>query len=100
MANHVKSLLDSFGLLDKVIAYVKDERSNLNTLIFALTSIFSCITLQQACPFVRSCFGHAMSKATQYVTNENNACVGFLEVSFSEAQSFLQKTIIWIKTIW
>jgi hypothetical protein len=35
MANRVKSLLDSFGLLDKIIAYVKDERSNLNTLTFA-----------------------------------------------------------------
>ncbi len=33
MANQVKFLLDSFGLLDKIIAYVKDEGSNLNTLI-------------------------------------------------------------------
>ncbi len=40
MANQVKLLLDSFGLFDKVIAYIKDEGSNLNTLTFTLTSIF------------------------------------------------------------
>jgi hypothetical protein len=62
IANHVKSLLDSFRLLDKVITYVKDEGSNLNTLTFALTFIVSCFAFQQACPFVGSCFGHAMSK--------------------------------------
>jgi hypothetical protein len=28
MVVHVKVLLNSFGLLNKVIAYVKDERSN------------------------------------------------------------------------
>jgi len=88
--------LDSFGLLDKVIEYVKDERSNLNTLIFALTFIVSCFTLQQTCPFVGSCFGHAMSKVAQYVTNDNNVYVGFLEVSLKKTQSSLQKTIIWI----
>jgi hypothetical protein len=32
MENQVKVLLDSFGLLDKIIVYVKDEGSNLNTL--------------------------------------------------------------------
>ncbi len=31
MTNQVKILLDSFGLLDKIIAYVKDEGSNLIT---------------------------------------------------------------------
>jgi hypothetical protein len=41
IANQVKSLLNSFNLLDKIIAYIKDERSNLNILTFALTSIVS-----------------------------------------------------------
>jgi hypothetical protein len=31
MANQVKSLLDSFGLFDKVTAYIKDEWFNLKT---------------------------------------------------------------------
>jgi hypothetical protein len=44
MANKIKILLDSFGLLDKVIACVKDEGSNLNTLTFALTFMVSYST--------------------------------------------------------
>jgi hypothetical protein len=36
MANKIKTLLDSFGLLEKVIACVKDEGFNLNTLTFSL----------------------------------------------------------------
>jgi hypothetical protein len=46
MANQVRILLDSFGLLTKVIAYVKDERSNLNTLNSTLTFVISCYSLQ------------------------------------------------------
>jgi len=45
MANQVKSLLDSFSLFDKIIAYVKDEGSNLNILTFALTFIVFCFVI-------------------------------------------------------
>jgi len=38
MAVQVKDLLSSYNLLDKLIAYVKDEGGNLSTLIEALTS--------------------------------------------------------------
>ncbi len=37
----MKVLLDSFGLLDKIIVYVKDEGSNLNTLTNDLKFIVS-----------------------------------------------------------
>jgi hypothetical protein len=60
--NHVKVLLDFFGLLDKIIAYVKDEGSNLSTLTLALTHVVTCSPLQSTSSFVGSCFGHAMSK--------------------------------------
>jgi hypothetical protein len=40
MANHIKCLLDSFGLLDKIITHVKNERSNLDVLLSALTYVF------------------------------------------------------------
>jgi hypothetical protein len=63
MANQVISLLDSFGLLDKIIAYVKDESSNFFFKNFALTFFVFCFALQLTCPFIGSCFGHAMSKA-------------------------------------
>jgi hypothetical protein len=44
MANKINVLLDSFGLLEKVIACVKNVRSNLNTLTFALTFMVSYST--------------------------------------------------------
>jgi len=38
----VKELLSSYNLLDKLIAYVKDEGGNLSTLVRALISVVSC----------------------------------------------------------
>jgi hypothetical protein len=35
--------------------------------------------------FVGSCFGHGMSKATQYDIDDTKICVGFSEVSLEEA---------------
>jgi hypothetical protein len=60
--NQVEVLLNIFGLLVKVIAYVKDERSNLSTLINALTSVISYSPFQLPCPFLGLYFRHAMSK--------------------------------------
>ncbi len=97
MANQVKVLLDSFSLLDKVITYVKDEGSNLNTFTNALTNVVYYSPFQLACPFVGLCFGHAMSKATQYATNNTKMCARFSEVNLKGAQVSLQKTINWIK---
>ncbi len=77
-------MLDSFGLLDKVIAYVKDGGSNLNILIFALIYIVSCFALQLACQFVGSSFGHAMSKVAQYVIDNSKVYVHFSKVSLKK----------------
>jgi hypothetical protein len=41
MTIQIKVLLNSFGLLNKFITYVKDERSNLVTLNFALIFVIS-----------------------------------------------------------
>jgi hypothetical protein len=62
MANQVKILLDSFGLFEKVIGYVKNEGSNLNTLTTTLKFVVSYSPFQLPSTFVGSCFGHAMSK--------------------------------------
>ncbi len=45
MTTQIKVLLNSFGLLNKFIAYVKDERSNLVTLTFSLKFVISCFPL-------------------------------------------------------
>ncbi len=89
MENHVKVLLDFFGLRDKIIAYVKDEGSNLNTLILALTHVVTCCPFQSTSSFVGSCFGHAMSKACQYAFDDSKVCVGFLEISLKNVQTSL-----------
>jgi hypothetical protein len=38
-------LFAHYDLLDKVIAYVKDEGANLNTFTITLSSIISCVPL-------------------------------------------------------
>jgi len=70
MANQVKVLPDFFGLLDKVIAYVRTKAQNLSSLTLMLVSVVICSPFQLATPFVRSCFGHVMSKACQYALDD------------------------------
>jgi len=64
MANQIRVFFKSFGLLEKVIVYIKNEFSNFSTLIVTFTIVVFCFALQLACPFKRSCFGHAMLKAS------------------------------------
>jgi hypothetical protein len=64
ITNQVKILLSSFGSFNKVIGYVKNEGSNLNTLTNALNSVVSYSPFQLPSTFVGSCFGHAMSKSS------------------------------------
>jgi len=45
MTTQFKVLLNLFGLLNKFIAYVKGEGSNLVTLTFALKFMISCFLL-------------------------------------------------------
>jgi hypothetical protein len=45
LAKNLIDLLDAYGLRNKIIAYVKDEGSNLNTLTSALNFVVKCETL-------------------------------------------------------
>jgi hypothetical protein len=40
-----------------------------------------------------TCFGNAMSKAYQYVINDDKVSKGLMQVSVKDAQAILQKTI-------
>jgi hypothetical protein len=62
MAVEVKVLLNSFGLLNKVVKYVKDEGSNHATLTFVLAFVVFCFPLQFPCPFVGFYFGMPCQK--------------------------------------
>ncbi len=81
MVAQVKVLLNSFGLLNKVITYVKDEGFNLATLTFVSAFVVFCFPLQLPCPFVGFCFGPTMSKVAQYATNDVKMYFGFIEVN-------------------
>jgi hypothetical protein len=64
LARNFINLLYAYGLRNKIITYVKDEGSNLNTLIIALKSVVKCETLGLKESFQETCFGHVFSKAS------------------------------------
>jgi hypothetical protein len=58
MAPRLQQLMDNFSLTQKILAYVKNEGSNLQTCANALNSIVLCASLAMMEPFD----GHALSK--------------------------------------
>lgn len=91
MVNQVKVFFLFIYLFDKIVAYVKDDGSNLFTLIITLTSVISCSSLQLPCPFVRSCFDHVMSKTCQHAIDDAKVCHGFVKVSLKSCSNFISK---------
>jgi hypothetical protein len=89
----VKVLLAEFNLTNKIIMYVNDEGVILNYHIIAFIFIVSCEFMQLPQPFVGFYFGHVMSKACQYATNEAKVGAAMKEVSLKYAQIAFQKTI-------
>ncbi len=76
-----------YDLLDKVIAYVKDEGANLNTFTITLSRIISCVPLLWPQPYVTSCYEYAMSKCCQYPINHLKVWHGMKEASIKMAIS-------------
>lgn len=97
ITNQVKEITDSFGLLYKVIAFVKAKGSNLNSLINVLKFVVFCSPLQLPTPFARSCFNCAMLKATQYANNDAKVCQGFSKINLKATEISIQKASTWIK---
>ncbi len=62
MVLKLQELLDRFTFMEKIVAYVKDEGSNLQTCASVFNSIVSCGNLGSLEPFDGSCFGHELSK--------------------------------------
>jgi hypothetical protein len=65
-----KNFIDIFyayELRNKIIAYVKNEASNLNTMTSVFKYIVKCGTLSFEESFQGTCFGPFLSKAYQYV---------------------------------
>jgi hypothetical protein len=55
-------LLDAYGLRNKIITYVKDESSNLNTMTNVFKSIEKCENSSLKENFQGTCLGHDFSK--------------------------------------
>jgi len=62
LAKKLTKLLDKYGLRKRLVAYVKDEGSNLKTMIVALKSTISCEYFGLEESFQDTCFGHAFEK--------------------------------------
>jgi hypothetical protein len=80
-----------------VITFVKDEGSNLSTMTNTLHSIIIYQPLKPNHVYESTCFGHVMSKACRYVTNNDKVFKSLMEVNVKDAQTTLQKTITWTK---
>jgi hypothetical protein len=70
MTVQLQVLLDKFGLLHRVIAFVKDEGTNLSPMGTTLHSIIDCEPLRILRVYEGTRFGHVMSKACKYATND------------------------------
>ncbi len=93
MALKLQKTLDRFLLTQKILAFVKDEGSNLQTCVSALTSIVSCNNLGLLKPYDGIYFGYAMSKVCEYVTINEKMFFGLSLASIKVTQSSLQKCI-------
>jgi hypothetical protein len=97
LVRNLIGLLNACGLKNKIITYVKDEVSNLNTLTNALKSVVKCETLGLEESFQGTCFGHVFSKVCQYATTNDNVCKNLIYVSIKISRVDLQKCITWPK---
>jgi len=62
LANNLTKLFDQYGLRNKIIAYVKNEGSNLNVMTIVLIFVVKCEVLNLDESFQGYCFGLSFPK--------------------------------------
>jgi hypothetical protein len=97
LARQLKTMPEKFGLISKVLCYVKDKGTNLANMTTTLKSIISCEALSLLVFFDGAHFGHGMNKTTQYATNDDKISKDLVPISVKFAQASLQSCIIWPK---
>ncbi len=85
MVRNIIKLLDAYSLTNKIITYVKDEGSNLNTLTNVLKYVIKCETLGLKESFQGTYFGYVFSKACQSTTTNDKVCKNLKYVSIKYA---------------
>jgi hypothetical protein len=92
-----KQNFNKFGFTQKILAYVKDEGSNLATCVQVLKVVVSCVNVDTTKPFDGYCFGHMLSKVCQYVTSDKKVACGLLYAFIKISQVNVPKCITWPK---
>ncbi len=93
------SLLEKYELMHQMITFVKDEGSNLMFMATTLCSIVDYRPLKLQRVYEGTCFGHIMSKACQYATNDEKVTIGLKQINVKATQGNLQKIIMWTKKL-
>ncbi len=93
----MKALLEKFGLISKVLCYVKDEGINLAIMTTSLKFVISCDALSLPIHFDDACIGHVMSKVAQHATNGDKISKELTPISMKFAQTSFQSHITWPK---
>jgi uncharacterized protein YqgQ len=89
LVRSLTKLLKKYGLRKKIIAYLKNEGSNLNAMAIELEAVLNYESLGLEERFQNICFGHAFSKACQYDTVKEKECKDLKCVYFKSAQGDL-----------
>jgi len=71
MVGQLESSLGKYDLTHHVIAFAKDEGTNLTSMTITLHFINQPLKLQKV--YEGMCFGHIMSNACQYATNDSRS---------------------------
>ncbi len=90
MTFQLQALLENFGLIHHVIAFVKDECNNLGSMVTTTLRYFIDFELLKLWVYEgTNCFGHVMIKTCQYAANDDKVFVGFTLVNVKEIQTSL-----------
>lgn len=68
-----------------MITFVKDEGSNMASMVIVLWSIIDCKLLNLQLFYESSCFGHVIFKAYQYSTKNDKVFSGLKHMNMKEA---------------
>ncbi len=87
------------SLTNKIVAYIKDKGSNLQTCAMAFNSIVLCDDLDMVEPFDDFCFSHAILKLCQYATFDDKVSCkffGWLAMGIILHVHILMDLFIWV----
>ncbi len=90
LVRQMKALFEKFKLTSKI---VKDEGTNLRTMVATLRCVITCEALKLDVPFDGSYFVHAMSKVAQYATFDEKVATNLTPMNIKSTQASLQGCI-------